>query len=254
MTLHLRDWLDRVPPWLIAMLGVCGLLVAAVGDRVVPALVLLGLSAGLAIYRYRATLHGSDFWAIEEWIKTRRAAFGICEWRSPYQAAALYGTPAMVRTRDEAAREMNAMMMEIVRGEHASMETMTGVSAESLRTSQQSRYEAAQFRHDRSNAALGRELAALLASGELMAKGLLLGQGSAKAERIIPVSRWRLLELNIAKAEASGPAGDYAGILIGKPPVKPAPKPPQPAAKREPSPPAAAPRPPTAGEGSAPRG
>ena len=121
------------------------------------------------------------------------------------------------------------------------------------RLTQQARYEAAQVRHEQSNAALGRELASQLVSGKLMAKGLLVSQGAAKSERIIATPRWRLLELNIAKSEASGPAGEYAGIVIGKPTITPAPerklpaKAPQPAAPRQQASPQA-PRPPALGE------
>jgi hypothetical protein len=87
-----------------------------------------------------------------------------------------------------------------------------------------------------------------------MAKGLLLSQGLARSERIIATPRWRLLELNIAKSEASGPAGEYAGIVIGKPTVKapserkPAAKLSQPTTQREKAPASPAPRPPAAGE------
>jgi len=224
MNLHPRHWIDRVPGWLIAVLGLCGLLTAAVGDHWVLTLALLVIAGALAAYRYQAALRSSDLWSFEEWFTARRAAFGIHEWQSPYQAAALYCTPTIVAARDEAAREMNTMMMELVRGSQKapafSAAPTTAGSTEPPRLTQQTRYETAQVRHEQCNAALGRELMAQLASGALMAKGLLLSSGAAKSERIIATPRWRLLELNIAKSEASGPAGEYAGIVIGKPTVK----------------------------------
>src|SRR5665647_69167 len=54
----------------------------------------------------------------------------------------------------------------------------------------------------------------------------------AQSERIIPTSRWRVMSLDIAKAQASGLGWHYTGIVVGKrPKARETAKPPNPQAK-----------------------
>src|SRR6185503_16565083 len=143
------------------------------------------------------------------------------EWYAPYRAADVYCTPAVVKIRNEAAAEMNSIMMELIRRREKSVEASPSAAHQGgsvgrpLATSHAS-YEAAQVRLNQCNTSLSRELAALLARGELVSKGLLVQNDVARSERAVPASRWRILNLDISKAEASGRGLIYTGIVIGK--------------------------------------
>jgi hypothetical protein len=54
--------------------------------------------------------------------------------------------------------------------------------------------------------------------GDLLAKGLPTRDDVALSERIIPTSRWRVMSLDIAKAQATGLGWHYTGIVVGKRP------------------------------------
>jgi hypothetical protein len=77
-------------------------------------------------------------------------------------------------------------------------------------------YEAAQVRLDQNNLALARGLLSQLVVGSLVAKGMPTQNDVTHSELIIPASRWRIMDLNIAKAEASGRGLHYIGVVIGK--------------------------------------
>jgi len=67
---------------------------------------------------------------------------------------------------------------------------------------------------------LSRDLHRQLIAGTLMAKGLPTQNETMRSERIIPKSRWRIMNLDISKAEASGRGLHYIGIVIGKKPSR----------------------------------
>ncbi|MBI1203492.1 MAG: hypothetical protein GC182_13375 [Rhodopseudomonas sp.] len=205
-------------------------------------LIFLAAAGGLAAYRYREDLKTFDFWALEEWARTRYDALGVPEWHSPHQAAELYCSQVVVRTRNEAATEMNTIMMELIKGQELNAGALSDMSMtdfnaqqnfESLRGERNARYDAAQIRYNQCNASLSRELQTYLARGHLLAKGMPMRDNTPLAERVIPTARWRVMTLDIAKGQAFGYGWQYGGLVVG---IKPKPQ------KRTPPPPASAPR------------
>lgn len=162
---------------------------------------LLGIALLLVLYWER--IRHFDMWALDEWVRTRSRAAGIRDWHSPYYAAEHYGEPEIVAVRNAAAAEMNAIMMELIKN-----------PADGRR--RHAAYEAAKARHDQASAALERDIHALLAAGTLIAKGLPIEHDVARAERIIPLAHWRVMRLDLGKAEAAGAGRHYSGILVGR--------------------------------------
>lgn len=195
-----------------------------------------------AVLRYWEQIRTFDFWALDEWLRTRRDAVGVSDWHAPHHAAEMFCNQVAVRTRNDAASEMNTIMMEIVRqtkGPYTGPLDFSRPVADH-NTERNARYDAAQVRLNQTNSLLSRELHHYLVRGDLLAKGLLSDDGIARAERIIPTSRWRVMALDIVKAQAIGEGWKYSGVVIGVKPRKPAPPvPPQagraPEAARAPS-------------------
>lgn len=193
-------------------------------------LAFLTAATGLAAYRYRDELKTFDFWAFEEWARSRFDALAVREWHTPSHAAELYCSQVVVRTRNEAAAEMNTIMMELIKGQDLNAGALADLSLaeynaqqnfESLRSERNARYDAAQIRYNQCNASLSRELQTYLARGHLLAKGLPMRDNVAMAERIIPTARWRVMTLDVAKAQAFGYGWQYGGLVIG---IKPKPQ------------------------------
>lgn len=227
--------------WAALALLVLGLFLGLFSSRVLPPILLLAGALALAAFRYRDELKTFDFWALEEWLRTRREGLRVRQWYAPHHAAEYFCNPAIVESRNEAANEMNTIMMGLIRkpdlqlrsgpiGARAGAERFAGDDPSHLR------YDAAQSRHNQCNAALARELQDLLTRGDLLAKGLLMKGDVALAERLIPTSRWRVMTLDIAKGNASGAGWRYTGLLIGKRIV-----PPRPQRPKAPPPPTKAP-------------
>ena len=120
---------------------------------------------------------------------------------------------------------MNTIMMEIIRQTNGPQSGQLDFSRKvpDLNAERNARYEAAQVRLNQTNSLLSRELHFYLARGDLLAKGLLTTDDIARAERIIPTARWRVMSLDIAKAQATGMGWRYSGIVIGVKPKKPNP-------------------------------
>lgn len=140
--------------------------------------------------------------AFDEWVRTRYAAFGTDDWSSSYQASELFCRSDIVHARNEAASEMNSIMMELLK--HRSHVSQLHAD-----------YDAAQIRYDRYNTALGRELLGYLREGELFAKSMPLKDGAGKPELLTPAARWRVKRLDLAKGPASGAGWTYIGLVIG---------------------------------------
>jgi hypothetical protein len=202
------------------------LFIGLVANGIVLPLGLLCVGAGLAIFRYWNAIKTFDMWALDEWVHTKMNAIGIREWHSPYHAAEFFCDPKVVKARNDAAAEMNSIMMGLVRDQDRSTHSFSAAVPHSsggqhARPSpsdsrRHADYEAAQHRHDENNLALARALLRQLAAGTLVAKGLPSESDITRSERIIPASRWRIMGLNIAKAEASGSGFHYIGVVIGK--------------------------------------
>lgn len=228
MKSHLTNWIRGYATWAAILLLSVGIFIALVANSVALPLVLICLAAGLFIFRYWGAINAFDLWALEEWTRSRAGSIGIREWHAPYHAAERYCDPAIVKARNEAAAEINFIMMELIRDQ--SRDVGAPVGARPLPLSEQERawpprlgtagrhadYEAAQARHDQNNLALARDLLRRLAAGELVARGLPTQGDITQSERIIPASRWRIMGLDISKAEASGRGFHYLGIVIGK--------------------------------------
>jgi hypothetical protein len=200
--------------------------IGLIGSNAVLPPGLAAIALAFAAFRYWDEIKAFDFWAFDEWVRTRIDSMGVREWHGPYHAAEIYCSPATARARNEAAAEMNTVMMELIRAkEPAEASGRSAFTADSdLRgatdaSHRHASYDAAQVRHNQCNAALSRELLAQLARGDLIAKGLPVESDTTKSERIIPTSRWRVMSLDISKAKASGSGLNYEGIVIGKKPV-----------------------------------
>ncbi|MGA7800699.1 MAG: hypothetical protein WCC36_07785 [Gammaproteobacteria bacterium] len=203
MNSQVSDWMTRYAGWGLILLWVAAALTALRASNITMPLVLIAVAGTLTVVHYRSNLKDFDFWAFDEWVRTRYDAYGIAEWHAPYHAAELYCRHDIVQARNEAAGRMNSIMMELLKDRsHASV-----LHAE---------YDDAQARYNQCNTALGRELLAYLKRGDLFAKGMLSKDGEGKAERIIPTARWRVMDPDISKSTASGAGWHYVGIVVGK--------------------------------------
>lgn len=194
--------------------------VGVISSSFILPLVLLAISVGLAVFRFWGDLRAFDTWTVDEWLRTRRNSFGIRDWLSPYQAAEHYCNPAVIKMRADAADEMNAIMMSLVGSsghlDYLADERNNVVKSQRPMSQDHKQFESAQTRYSQCNTVLARELLFQLIDGRLIAKGLLMDGDVARSERVIPTSRWRILSLDIAKAEAGGNGWKYSGIILGK--------------------------------------
>jgi len=201
---QIANLISRYAGWIIILFWAAAAFTALVASNAVIPLIFIAVAAILTVVRYRTDIKNFDFWAFDEWARTRYDAFGIAEWHPVYHASEMYCRHDIVRARNDAAAQMNSIMMELLKDRsHAST-----LHAD---------YDAAQVRYNQCNAALARELLTYLRRGDLFAKGLLSRNGEAKSERIIPTARWRVIELDISKATASGEGWSYVGIVAGRP-------------------------------------
>lgn len=220
---HFENLIRPYAGWIALLLLAIAIFSALIATNVIfPVLLLVaaGISAGV---RFLPDFKPPDIWAIDEWLRTRSSALGIREWHAPYQAADVFCNPTVVRARNEAAGEMNSIMMELVKrpdrreripdDSHPTIPESTKAPGSAHTHTQ---FDAAQTRFNRCNNALSRELLALLSQGDLIGKGLLMQNDVALSERIIPPSRWRIMNLDISKSTASGHGWNYVGLVIGK--------------------------------------
>ena len=227
MTAQLTNWIRLYAGWAALVLLVTAIFSGLIAASYAFPLTLLIAAAGLAVFRFWQPLKTFDFWAFDEWASMRFEALGVQDWYAPHHAAEMYCSQVVVRTRNEAAAEMNVIMMELIRGKERTAGAPAGASLpphadpkifESNRTDRNAKYDAAQIRYNQCNTALSRELHTYLVRGHLLAKGLPTRDDVAQPERIIPTSRWRVMSLDIAKAQASGLGWHYTGIVVGKRP------------------------------------
>lgn len=203
MNSQFSNWIRPYAGWIIILIWAAAAFTALVASNVAVPLTLIAVAAILTGVRYRSEIKGFDFWTFDEWVRTRYDAFGIADWHPPYHASELYCRPDIVHARNEAAAQMNSIMMELLKDRsHAS-----ALHAD---------YDAAQTRYNQCNTALARELLAYLRRGDLFAKGILSKDGEGKSERIIPTAHWRVMDLDISKAAASGPGWHYIGLVVGR--------------------------------------
>ncbi len=203
MNSQLTNWIRRYAGWIIILLWAAAAFTAIVASKVAVPLTLIAVAAILTGVRYRSEIRSFDFWALDEWIATRYDAWGVTEWHPVYQASELYCRHDIGRARNEAAAQMNSIMMELLKDRR---------QASVLHAD----YDAAQTRYHQCNTALARELLAYLRRGDLFAKGIPTKDGEGKSERIIPTARWRVMDLDISKAAASGAGWSYIGLVVGK--------------------------------------
>jgi len=219
----LLNWVRTYTVWISAVLIFIAVFIAIIANLIVLPAGLIIIAFCLTLFRYWNSITTFDLWAVDEWVRTRSDAMGIRDWHAPYKAAELFCDPKLVAQRNEAAAQMNLIMMEIIKDtDHA--------SAISAKNSDQRKrepfsggsmkrnidYEAFQIRHDQTNIVLSRQLLKPLIAGKLIAKGLPVIHDVTQSERIIPAARWRVMSLDIAKAEASGSGLNYIGVVIGK--------------------------------------
>lgn len=231
---QITNWIRPYAGWTALVLLVAALFDSLIATKAAFPLILLIAAAALAVVHFWYQLKTFDFWAVDEWARMRYEAFSVPDWHAPHHAAELFCSQVVVKTRDEAAAEMNTLMMELIRGnDHGP------AGGDDNRKERNAKYDAAQVRYAQCNTSLSRELLSYLVRGYLLAKGLPTQDNVALSEHIIPTSRWRVMTLDIAKAQATGLGWHYEGLVVG---VKPRPrKPADPASSKpqseQPSPP-----------------
>lgn len=241
MNALLLNWVRPYAGWAALALLVVAIFGGLIAANYAFPLTLLVAAAALAMFRFWQPLKTFDFWAFDEWARMRFDSIGVRDWHAPHHAAGMYCSQVVVKTRNDAASEMNIIMMELIRGQERIAGVPAGASPtapadrqafENNRTNHNAKYDAAQIRYNQCNTTLSRELVAHLARGDLLAKGLPTRDDVAQSERIIPTSRWRVMSLDITKAQASGLGWHYTGIVVGKrPKARKTAKPPAPQAK-----------------------
>jgi hypothetical protein len=203
----------------------CAVFSGFVGKNIAFPVLLLVSACLLFIGRYWDEIKTLDFRVLDGWSRNLCDSISIQDWHTPYHAATLFCNPALVTQRDKAAAEMNAIMMELIknpdRGAKVLTEENSSVPVGATNFPRDggwsyTHYDAAQIEYKKANTALSIELVAILARGDLLAKGLLVKNELSHLKRIIPMSRWQLMALDIARANASGPGWAYTGIVIGK--------------------------------------
>jgi hypothetical protein len=207
-------WVRNHVGWIILAILVVAGIDALAGNSVIFPLVLIVAACGLAAYRYWDAIKVFDWWAFDEWVRARSGAMGVKDWHTPYHAVEYFCDPILVDARNAAATEMNTIMMELIRDQDREVGIRVGASQG------HAKYESAQHKHAQLNEMLALELRKQRVAGTLVAKGLPVEDDAARSERIIPESRWRVMTLDIAKAEASGQGGNFMGVVIGQKPVK----------------------------------
>ena len=232
MKSYITNWILNYAARVAIALLIVAMFIAVVASGVVLPLVLLCLAVGLIIFRYWNAIKTFDFWALDEWTRARMDLIGIREWHTPHHAAEHFCDPVVVKARNEAAARMNSIMMELIKDNDRNAGPPNGVRPLPLAEAERVRafsgggglrqldYDAAQARRDQSNVALAHDLLRQLIAGTLVAKGLPIQNDTTRSERIIPVSRWRVMRLDIGKSEAYGRGLHYIGIVIGKKPAR----------------------------------
>lgn len=228
MNTYILNWIRGHATRLSILLLCAAAFSAVIADGVLFPLILVSTAVGLAVFRYWDAIKAFNLWGLSEWVNATIDSIGIREWHAPYHPVEKFCNPAAVSARNEAAAVMNSIMMELVKDQSRVADAPIGADPldspdpkkpAPLRGALASRhadYEAARIRHDQYNAALARELLKQLVSGDLIAKGLPVQHDVAESERVIPISRWRIMNLDIAKADASGRGWHYTGIIVGK--------------------------------------
>jgi hypothetical protein len=215
------DWVRGHAKWAAILTLSAATFSVLIANAIVLPLILLFLTAGILVFRYFDAIKAFEFWALDEWARAIPRSIGIREWYAPYHAAELFCDPSIVKSRNEAAAKMNNVMMNLIKDprriiEDPSEESLLKRAAMPQKNSTGGRhvdYDAALAEHDLNNLALSRDLRGKLFVGNLIAKGL---PDATQLERIIPRSDWKIMSLDISKAEAFGPQKHYTDIVIGK--------------------------------------
>ncbi len=232
MESHLTNWIRSYAPWIAILLLGAAAFIAIIANGIVLPMILLCSAVGVVVFRYLNAIKAFDFWAIDEWARARMDSIGIREWHTPHRAAEHFCDPNIVKAHNEAAAKMNAIMMELIKDTDRYVGTPNAASPlphsekegtqpfSSAAGWRQLDYEAAKAILDQNNLTLAHDLLRLLIAGDLMAKGLPTQNDTTQSERVIPTSRWRIMSLDISKAEAFGHGLHYIGVVIGKKPVR----------------------------------
>ena len=218
------DWIRRYGTWAAILILLVAAFIASRTDSAMLPLVLVCVAAVLVIFRYWDAIKAFDLWALNELVQAKTGSIAIREWHTPYHAAELFCDPTIVRARNGAALKANSIMMELINDPRGNVGIPDPLKIPEQRATpsrnntagRHAEYEAAQAAHSQANIALSRDLLRQLVAGNLMAKGLPTLNDTIQSERIIPTPRWKLLSLDISKAEASGGGLHYIGIVIGK--------------------------------------
>jgi len=219
------DWVRGHAKWAAILTLSAATFSVLITNAIVLPLMLLFLTAGILVFRYFDAIKAFEFSALDEWARAIPRLIGNREWYAPYRAAELFCDPSIVRSRNEAAAKMNNVMMDLLNDprhiiEDPCEESLLKRTAMPPKNSAGGRhvdYDAALAEHDLNNLALSRDLRGKLFVGNLIAKGL---PDATQLERIIPRSDWKVMSLDISKAEALGPQRHYTDIVIGKGPSK----------------------------------
>ena len=223
MISYLTNWIRDYVTWAAILILIAATFSALIANGVVLPLVLICLAAGLFAFRYWDAIKAFDVQAFDESVRAITRSILIRDWHAPYHAAELFCDPTIVKARNEATAKMNHIMMNLIkdpsRNVGVAIEAVPEREKTTRSTNSTSRrhadYDAAQAEYDNNNLALSHDLLRQLIAGTLIAKGF---TDTTQSERIIPTSRWKIMNLDISKAEASGPGWHYRNIVIGKKP------------------------------------
>jgi hypothetical protein len=222
---HYFELIKPYASWAALMVFVVGTFIGLTTVHVLLPLMFLGCAVALVVFRYWESLKIFDIWTLREWVRSHQDAIGVRHWHAPHYAADHYCNPAVVNSRNEAAAEMNIVMMGLIKSPDRRMSSQPGESISTRPVNSENdakhhtRYDAAQLKYNQCSLSLAADLHDQLKHGHLLAKGLLLHASVAGTEHIIPTSRWSVMSLDIVKGEASGGGWNYTDLLIGKKPV-----------------------------------
>ena len=232
MKSYLTDWIRDYAPWTALLLLFTAIFIASTANGMFLPLVLLCLAVGLVVFRYWDAIKAFDFWAFDEWVRARKGSIGIREWHTPYRAAEHFCDPNIVKAHNEAAAKINSIMMELIKDTGRKIGTPNTASPLPRSENEGTRpfssapglrqldYEATKAILGQNNLKLAHDLLRQLIAGDLVAKGLPTQNDRTQSERIIPTSHWRIMSIDISKAEASGHGLHYIGIVVGKKPSR----------------------------------
>ena len=208
--MRLTQWIQTYGRWAaFLILLAAAYFIASIVYRAAPTSTFVLVLAAMIfiVFHYGRAIKNFDLHALDNWARNRMSMVGVHEWHTPYHAASRFCDPKVVRERNDAAAQMNSIMMEFIKERSPVPDMPINYSA----------YETARTKHEQYNTVLAGQLLEKLIAGDIIAKGSVRQDGiTDNTERIIPSFNWNDMKLDILRSEASGGGLHYVSILIGK--------------------------------------